>query len=66
MEKNLIKNILVLEGGYNEEHEVSISTASEVKKAIKELNYNLESILVNPINLVNFINPTQANLWFNG
>ncbi len=50
LEKNLIKNILVLEGGYNEEHEISISTAQEVKKAIKELNYHLESILVNPIN----------------
>lgn len=43
-------NVLVLEGGYNEEHEISIITAREVKKAIKELNYKLESIVVNPIN----------------
>ena len=31
------KNILILEGGYNEEHEVSLSTAKEVKKAVIEL-----------------------------
>ena len=48
MEKNLSKNILILEGGLNEEHEVSLSSAKEVKKALKELNYNYSSILVNP------------------
>ena len=51
----MTKNILVLEGGYNEEHEISIITAREVKKAIKELNYHLESIVVNPINFHNEI-----------
>ena len=34
-------NVIVLEGGYNEEHEVSLLTAKEVKKAILELGYNL-------------------------
>ena len=41
-------NVIVLEGGYNEEHEVSLLTAKEVKKAILELGYNLGSIKVNP------------------
>ena len=53
--KILTKNILVLEGGYNEEHEVSILTAKEVKKALKELNYNVEFIVVNPLNFHNKI-----------
>ena len=34
------QNVIVLEGGYNEEHEVSLSTAKEVKNAILELDYN--------------------------
>ena len=42
------KNILLLEGGYNEEHEVSLSTASEVKKSILNLNYNIQSLVVDP------------------
>ena len=46
----------MLEGGYNEEHEISIITAREVKKAIKELNYKLESIIVNPLDFHNKIN----------
>ena len=49
MENSLTKNVLVLEGGYNEEHEISIITAREVKKSLKKLNYNYESILVDPI-----------------
>ena len=28
-----MKKILILQGGFNEEHEVSLSTAKEVKKA---------------------------------
>ena len=36
----LNKKILLLEGGYNEEHEVSIITAKEVKKALSNLGYN--------------------------
>jgi len=40
--------ILVLEGGYNEEHEVSIATSKEVKKALKNLSIEYQSVLVNP------------------
>ena len=58
--------VLVLEGGYNEEHEISIITAKEVKRAIKELNYKLESIVVNPINFHNEIKKYQhIDLCFN-
>ena len=47
--KKLIKKILILEGGFNEEHDVSLSSAKEVRKAIDALNYQSESIIVNPV-----------------
>ena len=59
------QNIIVLEGGYNEEHEVSLSTAKEVKNAILELNYNLESIKVNPKNFYKKIKKFNADICFN-
>mgnify|MGYP001170447796 CR=1 FL=1 len=59
------KNILILEGGYNEEHEVSLSTAKEVKKAALELNHNLQSILVDPINFFNKIKKFKVDICFN-
>ena len=49
------KKILLLEGGYNEEHEVSIITAKEVKKALNELGYHFQSIIVNPKDFKNKI-----------
>ena len=66
MEKILSKkNILILEGGYNEEHEVSLSTAKEVKKAVLELNYNLQSILVDPIYFFKKIKKFKVDICFN-
>jgi len=59
------KNILILEGGYNEEHKVSLSTAKEVKKAIIKLNYNLKSIKVNPKNFHNKIKGYNVDICFN-
>lgn len=40
--------VLVLEGGFNEEHEVSIETATQVKKSLSKLGVQYDSILVNP------------------
>ena len=40
--------VLVLEGGYNEEHEISLKTSIEIKKILKKLNINFKSLLVNP------------------
>ena len=59
------KNILVLEGGHNEEHEVSLASAKEVKKAILELNYNLQSLEVNPINFEEKIKDFKVDVCFN-
>ena len=44
--KNL--RILVLEGGFNEEHEISLSTGEEVKKSLIRLNIEFQSLIVNP------------------
>ena len=43
-----MEKILILEGGFNEEHEISLSTAKEVKKSLTNLNIKFDSLLVNP------------------
>ena len=48
MEKN--KKILILEGGKNEEHEVSLKTSREIKKALGKLKIEYKSIKVDPNN----------------
>ena len=42
--------ILVLEGGFNEEHEVSLATAKEIKKSLFNQNIEFKSLLVSPKN----------------
>ena len=55
---NILKNlkILILEGGFNEEHEISLQTSKEVKKSLNRLNIFYESIIVNPSTFENEIN----------
>ena len=43
-----MKNILVLEGGFNEEHEVSLRTSEEVQKSLKKMKLKFEVLKVNP------------------
>ena len=45
-----MKNILVLEGGFNEEHEVSLRTSEEVQKSLKRMKLKFEVLKVNPKN----------------
>ena len=47
MHKN---KILILEGGFNEEHEVSLATAQEIKKSLFNQNIEFKSLLVSPKN----------------
>ena len=42
--------ILVLEGGFNEEHKVSLTTAKEVKKVFKKNKINYRSLIVQSTN----------------
>ena len=43
-----MKKILILQGGFNEEHKVSINTANEVAKALTKLRINFIRLTVNP------------------
>ena len=47
--------VLILEGGFNEEHEVSLETGKQVKKTLKDLKINYESLVVSPITFENDI-----------
>ncbi len=57
-----MNEILILEGGFNEEHEVSLKTAKEVKKILKKNKIKYESILVDPKNFKNKIKKYSNNL----
>jgi len=44
-----IKKILILEGGYNEEHEVSLNTSLEIQKVFNRIKVKYKVLKVNPI-----------------
>ena len=41
--------ILILQGGFNEEHKVSLNTSKEIAKSLKKLKINFKILTVNPI-----------------
>ena len=43
-----MRNVLILEGGFNEEHEVSLKTSREVKKILKKNKIKFKTLIVNP------------------
>ncbi len=43
-----MKKVLILQGGNNEEHKVSINTAKQIAKALKKLKINFKILNVNP------------------
>ncbi len=44
------KKILILEGGFNEEHDVSLVTSKEIQKILKQKKVKFETLKVNPKN----------------
>tara|TARA_B100000963_G_scaffold335256_1_gene329228 strand:- start:559 stop:1512 length:954 start_codon:yes stop_codon:yes gene_type:complete len=46
----ITKKILILEGGYNEEHKVSLKTSLEIQKILKKINIKFVTLKVNPVN----------------
>ena len=54
--------ILVLEGGFNEEHKVSLTTAKEVKKVFKNNKINFRSLIVHPKTFENVIDKYSNKL----
>ncbi len=45
-----MKKILLLEGGFNEEHEISLNTSKEVQKSLERMKFKFEVLQVNPVN----------------
>ena len=54
--------ILILEGGFNEEHKVSLTTAKQVKKVFKKNKINYRSLIVNPRTFENIIDKYSNKL----
>ena len=52
----IYKKILILEGGFNEEHEVSLKTSSEIQKILRNLKIKFDTLLVNPLHFEKQIN----------
>ncbi len=59
------KKILILEGGYNEEHEVSLQSSLEIKKIFNKINIKFKSIMVNSINFEKKISKYKNYTCFN-
>ena len=56
-----MKKILILQGGFNEEHKVSLNTANEVAKALKKLKIDFKKLTVNPLTFINDISKFSNN-----
>tara|TARA_Y100001970_G_C14158947_1_gene817348 strand:- start:80 stop:1027 length:948 start_codon:yes stop_codon:yes gene_type:complete len=62
----VIKNkILILEGGFNEEHEVSLKTSAEIQKIFKKNKIQFSTLKVNPANFERKISKFKNYVCFN-
>ena len=62
----MIKNeILILEGGYNEEHEVSLKSSIFIQKILKKLKISYKILRVNPTNFEKKIVKYKNMICFN-
>ena len=59
-----MKKIIVLEGGLNEEHEVSLNTSIQVQKSLKNLNFDFDVMQVDPKNFANKLDSIDDNVVF--
>ena len=59
------KKILILQGGNNEEHQISLKTAQEVKKALIKLGYKPQLLNVIPNNFSKDIKKYKPDICFN-
>ena len=59
------KNILILEGGFNEEHEVSLKTSLEIQKILNRLKFKYKVLMVNPKNFEKKISNFKNYICFN-
>ncbi len=59
------KKILILEGGYNEEHEVSLKSSYEIQKTLNKINIQYKVLRVNKKNLEKNILKYKNYVFFN-
>ncbi len=59
------KKILILEGGYNEEHDVSLKTSTEIQKVLRQNKIKYAKLRVNPKNFENKILKYKNFVCFN-
>ena len=59
---SILKKILILQGGYNEEHKVSINTAKQIEKVLTKLKINYKTLTVNRNTFKNPPNKFSAEL----
>ena len=57
--------ILILEGGYNEEHKVSLKSSKEIQKILNKINIKYKILRVNPKNFKNKILKYKKYIVFN-
>ena len=58
--------VLILQGGYNEEHKVSLNSSKEIAKALKKLKINFKILNVNPLTFKNdILNYSNDYICFN-
>lgn len=62
---NVKKKILVLQGGNNEEHKVSLETGKQVKKALVKIGYKTQVLNVNPKTFIKDIKKYDFDICFN-
>ena len=56
-----MKKIIILEGGYNEEHEISLNTSKAIQRSLQKMNLIYDVILVDPEKIINQLNSFQDN-----
>ena len=59
------KKILILEGGYNEEHDVSLKTSAEIQKVLRQNKVKFKKLRVNPRNFATKIHKYKNYICFN-
>ena len=59
------KKILILEGGFNEEHEVSLKSSISIQKVLKKLNLKYKTLTVDPENFEKKILKYKEYICFN-
>ena len=60
-----MKKILVLEGGFNEEHEISLNTSNEVQQSLERMKFKFEVLQVDPSSFSEKIKSYDDVLCFN-